>query len=183
MRRKELNLDLERRRAVLAVVEQYPGLHLSELARRLNWTPMLAEYHLHVLEKHQIVTSIEEDHYRRYYPRTEREGIRVDTMGAEDKRLLGLLRHPVRLHLATYLAVEGVGRNKEMAAQLGLSRPATTYQLSRLAKAGVVAKDEEDVYHLVEPDRVVRLLMAHQPPPDTVESFKALWDRLRSAGV
>lgn len=178
MRRDDLNLDLERRRAILELVRTYPGLHLSELARRLEWSPMLTEYHLRVLERHNLVSSIQEAHYRRYYAKTEREGLSIDTMGAHEKRVLALLRHPVRLHVVTYLAAEGHGRNKEIAKSLGLSRPATSYQLGKLHKAGIVLKNEQDVYRLADADTVTALLLAHKPPADLVEGFRDLWDRL-----
>lgn len=178
MAREDLNMDLERRQAVLRLIQEYPGLHLSEIARRLDWSPMLAEYHLHMLEKHELVSSMEEDHYRRYYAKVEQHGIRVDPMGASEKRLLALLRHPVRLHIVTFLAAHGEGRNRDMAEALGLSRPATSYQLAKLLRSQVVAKDDADVYHLVDPEEILRLLRLYKPPEDLVERFRSLWDRL-----
>jgi predicted transcriptional regulator len=179
--RNELDMDLERRRQVLSLVQSFPGLHLSEIARRLDWSPMLTEYHLRVLEKHDLVSSMEEDHYRRYYAKVEHGGMRVDVLGAQEKRLLALLRHPVRLHIITYLAAHGEGRNKDMATSLGLSRPATSYQLSKLLRAGVVTKDETDRYVLADAPTVTRLLLAYRPPDDLVERFRDLWDRLTPA--
>lgn len=181
MRRDELDLDLERRRAILEMVQAFPGLHLSEIARRLDLSPMLAEYHLRTLERHDFVSSMQEDHYRRYYAKIDREGLRVDALGAQEKRLLALLRHPVRLHVLAYLAAHGSGRNKELAQELQLSRPATSYQLSKLLRAGVVTKDEADAYRLVDPATITRLLLAYKPPPDLVERFRGLFDRLASA--
>ncbi len=183
MRRDELNLDLERRRQAIELIQAFPGLHLSEIARRLGWSPMLAEYHLRVLERHDLISSIEEDHYRRYYAKVDREGLRVDALGAQDKRILALLRHPVRLHIVTYLANYGEGRNKEIAQSLNLSRPATSYQLGKLAKGGVAAKDEGDVYRLVDAAVVTKLLLAYKPPPDLVDNFRELWDRLGQANT
>jgi len=180
--RDELDMELDKRQALLGLIREYPGLHLSEIARRLEWSPMLTEYHLRMLEKHDLVSSLEEDHYRRYYAKVEHHGVRVDVIGAVDKKLLGLLRHPVRLHLITFLAAHGEGRNRDMAKSLGLSRPATSYQLAKLLKAGVVAKDEADRYRLVDAPTILRLLREHKPPEDLVESFRSLWDRL-SPGV
>lgn len=173
-----LDMDLEKRQAILRLVQEFPGLHLSEIARRLDWSPMLTEYHLRVLEKHELVSSMEEDHYRRYYATTEREGLRVDVLGAHEKRILALLRHPVRLHIVVFLAAHGEGRNKDIAASTGLSRPATSYQLVKLARAGVVVKAEGESYRLADADGVGRLLAAYRPPADLVEGFRALWDRL-----
>lgn len=173
-------MELARRRAILELLEEFPGLHVSEIARRLEWSPMLAEYHLRVLAKHDLVSRVEDDRYHRYYAKVEREGMRVDALGAREKRVLGMLRHPVRLHILTYLAVEGRGRNRDMARSLGLSRPATSYQLGRLLKAEIVTRDDAGVYELVEMDQVVRILLAFKPPSDLVEGLGDLWDRLRS---
>lgn len=178
MRRDELDLDLERRRLILELVQVYPGLHLSEIARRLSWSPMLAEYHLHLLERHELLTSLEEGNYHRYYAKIEREGMKIDALGAQEKRVLALLRHPVRLHLAVFLATQPARRNKEIAKELALSRPAVSYQLAKLAKAGLVAKDAEDLYRLAEPALITRLLLIYRPPQDQVERFRDLWDRL-----
>lgn len=179
MGRDELDMDLDKRQAILRLIQEFPGLHLSEIARRLEWSTMLTEYHLRVLEKHDMVSSLEEDHYRRYYAKVEQGGIRVDVLGAQEKRLLALLRHPVRLHLVTYLASNAAARNKDMAVALGLSRPATTYQLAKLLRAGVVQKDASDLYGLVDREGVRKLLLAFRPPDDVVERFRSLWDRLR----
>lgn len=181
MGRGELDLDLERRRRILELIQAYPGLHLSEIARRLDWSPMLAEYHLRVLEKHDLVSSVEEAHYHRYYARIEKEGMRVDALGAAEKRLLGMLRHPVRLHIVALLANQPGTRNKDVATALGLSRPATSYQLGRLLAAGIAAKDADDRYSLVDASTVTRLLLAYRPPSDQVERFKDLWDALGSS--
>lgn len=181
MRRDELNLDLDRRRQILELIQAYPGLHLSDLARRLDWTPMLAEYHVRILEQHGLISSLQEAHYHRYYARVQREGFQVDALGAQDKRILGLLRHPVRLHIAAYLAANIAARNKELANAIGMSRPAVTYQLGKLVKAGIVLKDGSDLYRLVDPTTVTRLLISYRPPEDVLSSFKDLWDRLGSA--
>lgn len=178
MGRDEVALELEGRRSLLELVQQFPGLHLSEIARRLNWSPMLAEYHLRVLEKSNLISSIQDEHYHRYYAKVEREGMRIDALGAQEKRVLAALRHVVRLHIATFLAVKGEGRNKEIAQSLGLSRPATSYQLSRLSRAGVVSKDAQDVYRLIDSSTVTRLLLLYKPPADHVERFRDLWDTL-----
>jgi predicted transcriptional regulator len=180
--RDDLDMDLERRQAVLKLIQEYPGLHLSEIARRLQWSPMLTEYHLRMLEKHDLVSSMEEDHYRRYYAKVEQHGLRVDVLGTAEKRLLALLRHPVRLHIITFLAAHGEGRNRDMAESLGLSRPATSYQLARLLRAEVVTKDEGDRYRLVDKETILRLLRDYKPPADLVERFRTLWDRLYQAG-
>lgn len=181
MQRDELNLELERRRNILQLVQEFPGLHLSEIARRLQWSPVLAEYHLRMLERHDLIGSVQEAHYHRYFPKIEREGMKIDTLGAQEKRVLSLMRHPVRLHILVYLAAGQEGRNKDIARSLGLSRPATTYQLARLLREGLVAKDDQEVYHLVDAALVTRLLMMYQPPKDVVDQFKELWDKLSTA--
>ncbi|MHB1262644.1 MAG: helix-turn-helix domain-containing protein, partial [Thermoplasmatota archaeon] len=56
LRRDDL-LALEARRRVYQNVEEFPGLHLSEVARQCGLETNHAKYHLDALEKHGLVSS------------------------------------------------------------------------------------------------------------------------------
>ena len=60
--------DAHMRRRILLAVEEYPGLHLRAIQRRLSTSAMLAEYHLNVLEKLGLITSNLERGYRCFFP-------------------------------------------------------------------------------------------------------------------
>jgi len=167
-------LELESRRRAYELVAAAPGLHLRELARRLAVDVRTAEYHLRQLEKHALVTAIDEGGFRRFFPRTA-DGRGAEIVDARDKPILGLLRKPVPLYVALVLLSRERAPHTELAADAGVAPSTLSYHLDRMARAGIVA-EAEGGYRLREPERIARLLYAHRPTQDLIDRFLDLWE-------
>lgn len=167
-------LELENRRRAYELVAATPGLHLRDLARRLEVDVRTALYHLEHLEEHGLVAKIEEGGFRRYFPHTA-NGRKAEVVDARDKPWLSALRKRVPLFVALFLLQRSRAAAGELAAGVGGSPSTMSYHLGRLTKLGFVQHEGMD-YVLSEPDRVARLLYAYRPPDDLVEGFLGLWE-------
>ncbi len=167
-------LDLESRRRLYDLLARAPGLHLREIARRLDVDVRTADYHLRQLAKHGLASGIEEGGYLRYYPRTA-NGRKAEVVDARDKPLLAVLRRPVPLFVALTLLARDAATHGELAGAADVSPSTLSYHLDRMERANVVGR-EGVRYVLREPDRVARVLVAHRPTPDLIDRFLDLWE-------
>lgn len=171
----EAPIDLTVRQRVYEIVTRYPGLHLREIMRRVGTSSALAEYHLNVLEKHGLVTSTEERGYRRFYPaRSPRT-----PLSREDKRFLGLVRHPIALGIVLYLLERGRASHKDITDVVTVTKSTVTYHLKNLQEASVVARNIEDrTFSLADAERARQLLAAYGPTPDLIEEYGRMWEEI-----
>ena len=70
--------ELETQQKIYTLIAQHPGLSLSKIAELLDINIPLLLYHLRILEKHHIVSTVKEKGFTRCYV----EG----SVGVEDKK-------------------------------------------------------------------------------------------------
>lgn len=172
--------DVDMRRRILALVHDYPGLHLRELQRRAETSAMLVEYHLNVLERLSLVTSTEEGGYRRFFPA---RGARTP-LGKTEKTWLGLLRQQIPFGIVLHLLEHGSAVHKDIASVVPVTKSTLTYHLKNMEAAALVARDPPDsgrLFRLSDPDRVLALLRAYAPTPDLIASYGDMWAQIFGA--
>lgn len=174
-------LELSSRREIFELVNTYPGLHMRELCRRLDMSVGLMEYHLTYLENAEIITSITEGGYRRYYLHPDHDGSSQSALGHPERRMLGLLRQEYPLRIILYLLSNGQATLTDMASHLGISPSKLSYHIKKLTKAGLARKldrREGRGYAVEDGERIRRLLVMHKPPQDMMDEFSELWEDL-----
>lgn len=159
------------RRKILELVQQFPGLHLRDLARRAGLSEALAGYHLEALESEGFVQSRVDEFYRRFYL------VQGPAPTKEDQPLLGLLRQRVPVEIAILLLEESPATQVSLTKRLGLAKSTLSYHVSKLEAVGLVVVGPDGI-RLKEPERVRKLLHTWRPPPDTIEKFADVWRRL-----
>lgn len=182
MHLREALLEVENRRLVYATVCRYPGVHLRELARFVGLKHNLVEYHLYYLEKLELVQSIQDGMFKRYFPSDSMgSDSRLDLLGAHDKRIVSLLRQPVVFKIIVLLFMTGAMSQKELSRQIRRSQSTINYHVSRLLETELVAKSEGGSgYVLVDPERMERILLTFSPQPFTLtDGFLDIWESLR----
>jgi predicted transcriptional regulator len=181
IRRDDL-LELESRRRVFEYVQKFPGLHLREIGRGTSLHPNHVKYHLQYLQKHDLVSSRKEDGYWRFFPREEGSvGLR-ETVGADKKQLLALLRQPVPLHTVLLLLERGQASQGELAQGVGVAQATLHYHLGKMERTGLVVswKDGRERYYKVGNERVIaELLLRFRPPDALVQGFLDAWETLQ----
>ena len=163
--------NLEHRRALLRLIERFPGLHLRELSRAARLSEALAGYHLAALEAEGHVRSAVDGEFRRFYsllptaPRTD------------DEPLIGLLRQRVPLQVAVFLQDRERATQTELAETLGLAKSTVSYHVGKLRDVGFLRLSTgSEAVELAEPARVRALLLRWQPRSDVTDRFASLWN-------
>ncbi len=158
--------DLTRLR-LLAHVRQYPGLHQRELARQLEISLALVQYHAKALVQEGAIIQEELEGTTRFFP----AGM------VTDRQTLIALRDKRRLHIVLHLLEHGTVRHTELADATDMGKSTLSFHLRRLEKARVVRKGA-DGFALADAAAVRRLLDEHQPTPDLLDRFADLWSDL-----
>lgn len=174
-------LDLETRKRVYEQVAEYPGLHLSEIARRVDMDTNHTKYHLRVLERHDLISSRKEGGYWRFYPREESDLGPREVLEPEEKRWLSLLRRRVPLQATLVLLDRGEASAGELADEIDIAASTLHYHASKMEDAELVASRKDGrhrVYSLTDPERIAQLVVRYEPPDELVKGFLEAWEEL-----
>jgi predicted transcriptional regulator len=165
-------LDLEMRRRLFATVQAYPGLHVRELARQLDTSMALVEYHLALLHQNGLVAYERTEGFLRVFP-APAEGRRFTPT---ERQRLGLLRAKVPLRITLFLLDrEAPTSHKSICEGLGMGKSALSFHLRKLEAAGVVRKTPDGSFEPADRTRLQALLLENQPTPDIKQEFADLW--------
>ncbi len=166
-------IEVENRKKIYDLIEEFPGLHMREIKRRTDMSMNLVRYHLGQLKKYEVVEEVEEGEYKRYYPKEG--GRRVDF---EDKRYLALLREEIPLSVVVYLLSEDEPvSHGDIKEELDIAASTLSYHLKKMRKKGLLEKQGRE-YWLSEPEVISNLLVKYEPPKDVIDEFIDLWDSL-----
>ena len=91
--RKKFELDSQKK--IYVLILKQPGLNLSSVAKQLEISVQLAQYHLQKLEKYGLITSINEEGYIRYYVK--------GVISSKEKKFFSLLRQKTPLEIVLFL--------------------------------------------------------------------------------
>ena len=160
------------RRRIVALVRDYPGLHLREVARQLDTSVALVEYHLPRLVDAGHVHAERTEGFLRLFPRGDATMPRVDP---DDRVWVAALREHNALQIVLLLAEAGAPvRHKDIAERLGMGKSRLSFHANKLEAIGLLRRDQQGL-SLVDPARTQRLLVRHRPTPDLRDRFASLW--------
>jgi len=148
-------LDHERRDGVHKLVQDEPGISLSDVAQRtgLGWGTTV--YHLERLEKGGYVTSEKTGAKRCYFP--------VGAVSRDARIPLAALREEHLRVVAAFVCARPGATQGEMAQALGLSASAASKQVTRLETAGLVRRAREWKTVRLHPAASLAQLLAPSP--------------------
>lgn len=124
-------LKLEKRRKIYNYILKNPGVHLSELSKKLDIPKTTLFYHLNYLKKHELVLVKTVDRFSRYYG--------ISKVGEKNKKIFVILRQEIPCKIMLYLIL-----HKEFPSQVEISKhlrkhPTTiSYHLDKLMDVGLV---------------------------------------------
>ena len=99
-KRKDI-LKLEKRREIYNFITKYPGLHMREISRRMKIPMGSLKYHLIYLKKLDIIVSINNKGYERFYIKQK--------VGRKEKQIINLLRQEIPKRIILLLTIPGPG--------------------------------------------------------------------------
>lgn len=128
-------LDNAHRDRVYKLIQETPGLGLSEVSQRtgLGWGTTV--YHLDRLERAGFVAAERGGLHKCYFP--------VGTLRPEARKGMGALKADTTRSIAAYLVAKPGATQSELCADLGLSPSAASKQVSKLEEAGLVRRERE----------------------------------------
>ncbi len=176
-------LAVKTRRDLYHFVRQNPGFHLREIARSLNLSITLADYHLRFLEKNELLSSAMDGEYKRYYPRSvpgDQEARPALTEG--QKQILAYLRQPVPFRILAILMEREGATHKEILEHVSVSASTLSHHLKKMQYAGVLARGEagDRGYRVADPRGVARLMTSYElATPDQVDTWIRVWGEFR----
>ena len=166
-------LELEARRRLFQLIQDYPGLHEREAARQLGTSQALVNFHRVLLEEHGLIRVERADGTVRLYARAAR-----GAPTPAEQTILVALRNRSNLHLTLVLLTHGPAKHHELAEALGMGKSTVSFHLRKLEAAGVVAKAADGSFRLLDPLKVQQVLTRFKPTPDLLEEFTDLWSNL-----
>ena len=176
---REDSLALETRRHIYNTIVKYPGLHERELARKLDMSLSTLDYHLHYLEKRDILVFRKDGRYTRYFATRK--------VSQEDKKIIAILRQKTPRSLVLYLLAHPNAIHKEIAKNVGKSPSTISFHLKKMVGVGIVEAisiGRETTYHITDEDKVVKPLLTYKETfmDDAVDRFVDTWTSLHPSG-
>lgn len=122
-------LKLETRREIYNFVLDHPGLHMREIARKLNIPTSTLVYHLRYLEKKGLIVSKNDHRYARYFVKEQ--------ISMKDKEIFDLLRQniPRKIIILLFSPIKGEEYKNKKSYQKsieGLRKPPQFYSKKEL---------------------------------------------------
>jgi len=176
-------LAVETRRNLFEFVRKNPGFHLREIARTVNLSITLADYHLRFLEKHELLSSTMDGEYKRYYPRSmPGDATARPALTDTEKQILALLRQAIPFRILAHLMERESATHKEILDQVPVSASTLSHHLKKMTGTGVVARGEapERSYRVADPKLVARVMTTYElASAGQVDTFIRVWGEFR----
>ena len=123
-------LDLEIRRMIYNFILKNPGLHERELSRQLKIPKTTMNYHLNYLQKQDLIVSINEKRYLRFYIKQR--------VGFVDKQILSIIRQEVPRRIILFLFAYPERSRIEISRDLEKSDTTISFHLKKMLKKDII---------------------------------------------
>lgn len=169
-------LELENRRKILNFINDYPGLHIRDISRKIDIPYSTLEYHLNYLRKHNFVNVKTERNYKRYYI--------TNKIGVKEKKILNFLRTETPRGIILLLLAYVTCSQTELSENLEKDPSTIYFHLKKLENMDIVERvsieknriekedlslvirrkkiSNESIYMLKNPDFIYDLLILYK---------------------
>ncbi|MGB1586687.1 MAG: winged helix-turn-helix transcriptional regulator [Thermoplasmatota archaeon] len=117
------------RRRLWDIIRNRPGIHASQLCRESGEAWGTVQYHLGLLRKVEMVTSVESGRERRFFP---------PGMDPERARLMSLLEQGRREEIARFILDNPGQRQVDVCTSVSVSRKTFRASVQPLVEAGLI---------------------------------------------
>ena len=169
-----MELELETRKRIYEQIKKSPGIHFRELQRRIELEVGNLQYHLHCLEKRNLIKASNDGNYVRYFARDR-------SLNETERKILSLLRRSSCRHILIQLLNNPDLNNKELSQAIGLSPSTVSWNLNKLVEAGIIERKKTgriSNFTIVDLTVVAELLICYKESfIDTlVDGFIEMWE-------
>ena len=120
----------ETRRKIFNFIKKNPGLHLRNLSRKSNIPYSTLKYHLHNLEKNDLIISKGQNGYQRYYLKNK--------IGNKYKNIINVLRQGTTRKIILCLLDNTSCTRKELSKELKKSPQTISFHLKKLLDLNII---------------------------------------------
>jgi DNA-binding MarR family transcriptional regulator len=130
---KDELLENDRRARIFELIRQNPGIHLSDIARQLDYAWGTTLHHLRKLRADRLIMFKEIGHHKSFF---------VNGSGLSETQMqaMSLIKNGTLSKLASYLEEHPRVSLKELSEALQISPPLAAFHIRKLEKAGLVQK-------------------------------------------
>ncbi|MEM4377603.1 MAG: winged helix-turn-helix transcriptional regulator [Candidatus Nitrosotenuis sp.] len=122
---------MNRKEVILKVIQDVPGISLSELMKETGLETGVITYYLRQLEEQGVIKSQKATKHRRYYHASVSE---------EEYPIIRNIRKPTKKQILFKIIVAGTPSFKELTFQVNKSPSTLSWNLSELIDDGVIEK-------------------------------------------
>jgi len=141
-------LNQTTRMTVFNFIKDNPGLHFRAISDCLEMPIGALQYHLSLLVNGGLVSAYSDGRYKRYFESKKFTEAEV--------KAISILRHETAGKILVTLMEKQRALHKDIAAQLGISSQALSWQMNRLEKMGVIRKSAEGLQVKYSLDHKIR---------------------------
>lgn len=168
------------RRRIYKHIVKSPGLHERQLAKELDIPLSTLIYHLHYLEKRELIGAKSGERYTRYYASKK--------IGARAKEILSILRQKMPRKIVMYLLLHPNSFHREIADRIDVAPSTTSFHLKKLLERDIAKKvkvGKETMYMINEPEQVSDLLITYKESflDSAVDRFVDAWSEFNPENV
>lgn len=169
-----MEFELETRKRVYDQIRRSPGIHFRELERRLELVVGNLQYHIHYLEKKNLIRAQTDGDYVRYFARDM-------SLNEIDRKILSLLRRSGCRHILIQLLNNPDLNNKQLSQALSLSASTISWNLNILIEAGIIERKKigrTSNFTIVDPSAICKLLICYKESflDALVDGFIEMWE-------
>jgi predicted transcriptional regulator len=167
-------LELETRKRIYNQIKKSPGINFRELQRRLDLVVGNLQYHLHYLEKRNMITASKDGDYVRYFAKDR-------SLNENERKTLSFLRRSSCRHILIQLLNNPNLNNKELSQAVDLSPSTISWNLNKLVEAEIIKRIKTgriSTFTIVDPSALCELLICYKESfLDTlVDGFIDMWE-------
>ena len=168
-----MEFEPEPRIKLYELIRDSPGIHLRELERRLDLVVGSLQYHLHYLEKNNLISRFKDEEYVRYF-------VNRRIPEKHEREIIYFLRRKGCRHILINLLQNPGTNNKELSTAVGLSPSTVSWHLNKLVKSGIIEKDRVgriSSLKIVDPDLTAELLISYKESflDSLLDNFIEMW--------
>jgi predicted transcriptional regulator len=122
---------MDRKETILKIIQDIPGINLSELMKKTGLKTGVITHYLNRLEEQGVIKSQKATKHRRYYPASIPE---------EEYPIIRNLRKPTKKQILLKIIVAGTPSFKELTLKVNKCPSTISWNLSELIDDGIIEK-------------------------------------------
>ncbi|WP_342303876.1 winged helix-turn-helix transcriptional regulator [Methanolobus sp. ZRKC5] len=169
-----MEFELDTRKRIFEMIQSSPGIHMRELERTLDIAVGNLQYHLHYMEKKNLISTHKDEQFVRYF-------VKNKELDADDRKVMSFLRKKACSHiLVTLMEAPGMN-NKDLSSAIGLSPSTVSWHLNKLVASGIVQKTvcgRESKFKVMCPEKVAELIITYNASffDKLLDNFIEMWE-------